>query len=167
MSSGIFLACTPATADQSGGWGRRRYFLNPRDSNVPLQHFDLTSRNLLNYLCSSKLTTLQYRPLMWRESAVPNALNSVESAFKLQLELCSLTLTLFAVDLWNRSQWYTENLHHVSCMTTQSHSEKNIPNSIWDHILQLMYCIWNHSLMKITFEHFWNKRTNFLMVKLN
>ncbi len=85
MSSGIFLACTPATADQSGGWGRRRYFPNSRDPNVPQQHFDLASRNLLNYLRSSKLTTLQYRPLMWLQSAVPNALNSVESAFKFQL----------------------------------------------------------------------------------
>ncbi len=86
MSSGIFQACTPATADQSGGWGRRRYFPNSRDPNVP-QHSS-------TLICLSKppelLTLIQthYAPVqtrMWLQSAVPNALNSVESAFKLQL----------------------------------------------------------------------------------
>ncbi len=98
----------------------------------------------------------------------------------LQASVVTLQLDFDPVCCWPLKSQTMIYRTFASCIMhdtrTQSHLEKNIPNSIrlfptelnenFHHMSVDVLCL-KHFLRKITFEHFWNRRTNFILLWLN
>ncbi len=129
MSSGIFQACTPATADQSGGWGRRRYFPNSRDPNVPQHSSTLiwpletswityAHPNSLRSSTDCSCDSSQRSPMLWTLCSQPSSFSCNSAAWLWPCLL--LTFEITANDIQNICIMY-----HAWHKDTKSFREKH------------------------------------------